>query len=209
MKKYILLLLFLPCYLYSQTGIFNTKVGFTNYNIGFENISKKEFNNHTKYEIVSMNDNKIQKADSSYTLFFDNKNIILYDKSEEDDPSFVKYNYMYSIFDVLCFEIKYYEISTFLLIEKNTGMFVEILGDFFFSPGGSYLFCASQLENYEPFPNNIQIYKITNGHIWLIAEYYLENWIPCNIKWDNETIFFEQQYSNGKIEYAKITINEL
>lgn len=211
MKVKIILFCFVPICMYSQTWKVTPNVRITEcYNVNFETISKQKYNKCAKYEIIPTNENKIQKKDSTYNLFFVNKSIILQDKGEEDDPSFVRYNYLYSFFDILCFEVKYYEISTTLLIEKKTGMFIEILGKFVFSPNGSFLFCASQLSNYEPFPNNIQIYKIINGQIRLISEYFLENWIPDNIKWINaNTIFFEQKYCNNKIEYAKITIDEI
>lgn len=210
MKTVIIIFCFFPIFLYSQISGIDAKIWFTDcYDVDFENISKNEFKDKTMCKVASFQDSGIQKVNNSYTLLFENKSIELFDKYEEDNPSFVKYNYLNSIFDFLCFEINYYETSTTLLVNKKTGMFKEIFGNCYFSPDGRFLFCASQFVNYEPIPNNIQIYTITNGQMQLLVEYYIEDWIPDNIGWVSPvTIFFEQKYCDGKSKYAKITVDE-
>ena len=178
------------------------------YTIDFESIPKETFDKLPKCSAIFTVEKRIKKSKGKYSIDLGSRTIVLKDRFEEDSPEYTKYNYLYTIKDIICFEVKYYESSSILLINKKSGMIKELSGAFLFSPDCRFIFCASQIMDYEPFPNNIQIYNVDGESINLILEYDLVDWIPENIKWvNNNTICFEQEQKWGKRSYGRITIS--
>jgi hypothetical protein len=155
--------------------------------------------------------NRILKNDGFYHLIFSDQTIILRDTLSEDDPFYIHYKYTGSYEDVglLCFDVYYYEIGTTLLINQLTGDSLEVYGKPLLSPTGQFLFNASQILNYEPFPNILQIWAMENLQIKLLVEYYPSDWTPRNIKWINDSsIVFEQRFQDNRTAYARIEIRQ-
>lgn len=178
------------------------------YTVDFGSISKETFDKLPKCSaIFTVEKGYKKKSKGKYNIDLGSRTIVLKDRFEEDSPEYTKYNYLYTIKDIICFEVKYYESSSILLINKKSGIIKELLGAFLFSPDCRFIFCASQIIDYEPFPNNIQIYKVDGETINLIVEYDLVDWIPENIKWvNNNTICFEQKNISKNQSYGRITI---
>ena len=178
------------------------------YTVDFGSISKETFDKLPKCSAIFTVEKGYQKkSKGKYNIDLGSRTIVLKDMFEEDSLEYTKYNYLYTIKDIICFEVKYYESSSILLINKKSGMIKESSGAFLFSPDCRFIFCASQIMDYEPFPNNIQIYKVDGETINLIVEYDLVDWIPENIKWvNNNSICFEQKNISKNQSYGRITI---
>ncbi|HHU47367.1 MAG TPA: beta-propeller fold lactonase family protein [Bacteroidales bacterium] len=212
MKKKIILsiILLMTFWGYSQNDPIMADFGLINNTlITFELTSEKDFVSHKNYSFVYNVDKEIQKRDSLYVLNLENKTIILQDKFDEEDPAFTKYTYQFSVANFLCFEVRYYEITTNLIINQESGSITELLGEIIFSPDCKFIFVASKTINYDPFQNTIEVYKIANNQIKLITEYNIGNWIPDSIKWiNNKTVLFVQKFNSNNTNYLKMTISE-
>lgn len=208
MKKilFILIFVFSISFVFSQQNIsIDTVVG-----TFYTNISKKEYLSKKDCSIRISNKTEVKKIDDSYSLKVNDKIIVLQDSFEEDNPSYICYQYMGEFLSIglLCFRVDKYEIGTILLINQYTGNSIEFFGEPTLSPKSELMFNASQIMNYDPFPNNIQIWTIKDNQIKLCIEYQLDNWIPEDVKWVNEkTIFFRQRFEDNSILYAKIDLD--
>ncbi len=208
-KIILIIMLFVSFSIYSQNDQTMANFGlFDSTFINFEFSSKKDFDTHKNSSCEYNLKDDIKKENGSYVLNFENKTIILRDKFEEDDPAFTEYTYMYSVTDFLYFKVRYYEITTSLVINQVSGNITEFLGEINFSPDCKFIFVASKIIDYEPFPNTIEIYKVVNNQIILVAKYNIGDWIPDSIKWINEkTVIFKQRFKDNRINYIKMTIS--
>lgn len=205
MKKHIILtisLLFLGFSLFSQ-------VNKNNIVFSLSDITQEDYLSHDDNSIGLDRTEMLEKKNNSYLISLNNKEIILKDISKEDNPEYTKYEYIGSFDNYLCFRVHYYEISTVLLVNRDYGISTEVYGNIYLSSDKHYLISASQALNYEPFPNNIQLWLINNNRLDIITELNIEDFTPENIKWiNNNTIVFEKSYDNEINSWGKITISQ-
>jgi hypothetical protein len=174
-------------------------------------IDKEEFATSTNKSVYIAKRDSLVKQNGSYIIFIQNKTLALQDVENEDSPEYKKYEYFGDIEYFWIFNIFSYEMSSTLLVNKNDGECQELFGEPLISPNGDYICNASQVINYEPFQNLLQIWSIKCKQIKLIYQLEIkDNWIPDKIKWtDDNTIVFIQKRMGYTKHYSKIKINHI
>lgn len=178
-----------------------------------ENITRNQYLSKNDLTISFKDDKHFIKENNKYNLGNKDKHIVLQDTSTEDNPDYVSYKYIGCERDhsLYLFSVFYYEISKSYLISSDYNSKIEFFGDPKLSPSKKYLVNSSEIVNYDPIPNLIQFWFISNGQFIQIFNYYPVNWTTKDIKWvNNNTVYFIQKMTNcNNINYCKITIIEL
>lgn len=203
----VFIYLFGSTLLYSQ--ILDTVIHTEKNVIHLKNITRKEFYKKKAQNLPLRQIVPLHKENGQFCIPIKNDIIFLNDTLNEDDPSFVEYNYIgfFDIINFYYFDVRYYEIAKFCIINQNTGNRYYELGEPIFSLNGEMMINASSISKYEPFPNVIQLWRIRNGEISLVVDFFPKDWVPMNVKWINEnTVYFLIQYDNNKKKYAQLII---
>lgn len=209
--SFILILICILQNSFSQTTV-DTMIVSTEYTISIKSINEKIYytaaNETTNYLVEQ---NNLKQQIGLIELKTDNKNIVLKDSLTAEDPFFVSYKYLgfYPIINYYLFSVSYYETNKALLINKKNGKEHYIFGETQLSPSMNFLWNATATIDFDPLPNIIQLWHITQDDLFLLFEYAPIDWIPKGIKWvDENTIYFILNKKDNNVKYMQFKITK-
>ena len=118
---------------------------------------------------------------------------------QSDDDRAVKYTYAGPTGQFQLVEVGYYEGGAYMLVEPD-GVHILVAGPPTFSPDSSRFPSLSMDLDAGYNPNEVQIWRVHNGHPRLEFAVTSGEWGPSNAEWaGSDTLYFEQKFPTSSI----------